>query len=55
MTVSGGQSFSRRLFAGYQAVVAGFYLGSLGANPLLFGARALLAVSLFLVPLLFPF
>ena len=42
MTVSDGQSFSRRLFAGYHAVVAGVCLVSLLAHPLLFGALALL-------------
>ena len=42
MTMNGGQSFSRRLFAGYQAFVAGVCLVSLPAHPLLFGALALL-------------
>jgi membrane-associated phospholipid phosphatase len=40
--VSGGQLFSRRLFAGYHAFVAGVCLFSLLAHPLLFGALALL-------------
>lgn len=41
MTVNGGQSFSRRLFAGYHVIVAGVCLGSLVVHPLPFGALAL--------------
>jgi len=51
MIASGGQSSSRRLFAGYHAYVAGVCLVSLTAQPLLFGVLALghaaAAVALF--------
>ena len=46
LTGSGGQSFNRRLFAGYHAYVAVVCLVSLPAQPLLFGALALLQESI---------
>ncbi len=42
VTVNGGQSFSRRLFAGYHAYVAVVCLVSLPAHPVLFGVLTLL-------------